>query len=182
MKFLAPVLSISLVSSTNIQVPLTSDLRGHPLVEVDINGSDPSHHSLILSLGRLTRVHGEFTRTEPGWTISISNTTLSVVDPLVLFSSTGSDGRQGGIGIGPNSPLFRTYDSLAVPKNTSHPLQLVVRSTDENFATACVDGSLTRMRLDVFPDNRIRGIVQFASDRIPTTTGAVLIVDEAVSG
>ena len=111
MKFLAHILSISLVFSTNIQVPLTSDLHGYPIVEVDINGSDPSHHSLILSIGRLTRVYGRFTRTEPGWTILISNTTLSVVDPLVLFSTLGFGRGHGEIGIGPNSPLFRTYES-----------------------------------------------------------------------
>ena len=145
MKFLAPVLSISLVCSTNIHVPVTSDRYGHAIVDVDLSGEVPSRRSMVISLGSNIGLPSDYGLIRDG-SITLTNTNISLVPALFVLSPDSTrQGRLREFGINENTDMVRRYQSVAVIKNSTHPTQLVVGITAEYFRSFCADGSLTRV-------------------------------------
>ena len=145
MRFIGPIVSATLVSSTNIHVPVTSDRYGHAIVEVDILGEAPSQHSLVISLASYIELASDHDLTGNG-NIALSNTNISFLpDHYAVNSGFTMLGRLGELGINEHSDMVRQYQSLAVIKNHTHPMQFVVGITAEYFRSFCAEGSLKRL-------------------------------------
>jgi hypothetical protein len=155
MKFIASLLSVTLVSSTNIHVPVTSDRYGHAIVDVDLGAAIPSRHSMVISLNPYLELPGDNVRIS-NRNMTLSNTNISFI-PFRFVQTPDSTirGRLPELGIDYESDMVRQYQSLAVIKNTSQPSQLIVGSTAEYFRALCVDGSLARL-----DQNRPTGVAE----------------------
>jgi hypothetical protein len=164
MKYLYLFLSLAVVSSTNIMVPVTFDEHGHAFVEVDIDGCVNRCHSLIVSPGCSFGVNDRWTPYSH-LRILIPHTHVSIIPTRLSIGVV--PGMWGELPMGYGSDLLREYGSLALIKNATNPTYLVVGATDDFFMSTCFEGSRWQISRPIIL-SRISGFFQLGTDTVLT--------------
>ena len=152
----------------NIMVPLYHDeVTGSPAVAVTVRGlGEVQHATCALTFARTSvfRFDVDLTST------IIFETNTSYVEPNARFHTEEAISKSS-LTIGPRSTMLEMFNPIAVIKNSSDPVSLILNTTDEFFYNHCIAESLVAARYT----NAGTGI------RLQGMRGSVAMIDREVS-